>query len=179
MVDLIELQSLAYIAQVVGVVGTLTAAFVGVRSYINSNKRAEESRNRELETRQAQLFLQLYHTYHEKDWVAALHNAIYYINFQGFDDWWEKYGSSNPEAFQSFDLLSHSFEGAGILVRRGLIDPSLVDDLVSEEFLGYWEKFGPIVKEFRRRDNNPHICENQEYMYNLLKEKHPGQHVFR
>jgi hypothetical protein len=184
---------MALIVQTCGVVGTLIAATVGVRSYVNSNKRAEEARKKEqethdltlkaqqqnLETRQAQLFLQLYHTYHEKDWVAALHDTIYYINFKDFDDWWQKYGPSNPEKFQSFDRLSHSWEGAGILVRRNLIDPALVADLVSEEFVGYWEKFGPIIKEFRKRDNNPHICENQEYMYNLIKEKHPGKMVFR
>ena len=172
MVDLAVLQSVSYIA---GALGVCVAAIY----YMFTLRINMKTQQQNVETRQAQLFLQLYHTYHEKDWVSALHNAIYYIDFKGFDDWYEKYGPSNPEKFQSFDLLSHSFEGAGILVRRGLIDPSLVDDLVSEEFLGYWEKFGPIVKEFRRRDNNPHICENQEYMYNLLREKHPGEHVFR
>jgi len=165
--------------QTIGVMVTAASVTVAAIYYMFTLRINMKTQQQNVETRQAQLFLQLYHTYHEKDWVAALHNAIYYTDFKGFDDWWENFGPSNPVKFQSMDLLSHSFEGAGILVRRGLIDPSLVDDLVSEEFLGYWEKFGPIIKEFRRRDNNPHICENQEYMYNLLKEKHPGEHVFR
>ncbi len=42
---------------------------------------------------------------------------------------WEKYGPSNPEVFQSFDALSPYFEGTGVLVRKGLLDPSSVADL--------------------------------------------------
>ncbi len=64
MVELAQLQAAAYIAQITGVIGTLTAAFIAVRSYIAANKRAEEAkkkeqetRDRELETRQAQLFM--------------------------------------------------------------------------------------------------------------------------
>jgi len=54
-----------------------------------------------------------------------------------------------------------------------LIDPLLVSDLVSEEFVSYWEKFGPVFKEYRRRSNNLKVCENQEYLYDLLKNVHP------
>jgi len=186
MVDLVVLQSVSYIAGAIGV--AIAAIFYVLNLKINqrnqelmlkSQEQSVKAQQQTLETRQAQLFLQLYDTYHDKDWVAALHNAIYYTDFKDFDDWWENFGPSNPEKFQSFDCLSHTFEGAGILVRRGLIDPSLVDDLVSEEFLGYWEKFGPLIKEIRKKDNNPHICENQEHLYDLLKQKHPDKLVFR
>jgi hypothetical protein len=98
--------------------------------------------------------MQLYSQYYNKDWVAALHKTAFDMKSQGFDDWREKYEPSNPEAYQSMDLLSHYFEGAGVLVKRGLIDPLLVSDLVSEEFVSYWEKFGPVFKEYRRRSNN-------------------------
>jgi hypothetical protein len=42
---------MAFIVQTFGVVGTLTAATIAVRSYLNSNKRAQETRERDLETR--------------------------------------------------------------------------------------------------------------------------------
>lgn len=70
MVDLVTLQAAAYIAQIVGVVGTLTAAFIPVRSYTNANKRNDEAkkkeqdtRDRELQTREAQLFSSIYQQY--------------------------------------------------------------------------------------------------------------------
>ena len=164
---------MALIVQTCGVVGTLLAATIAVRSYVNSNKRAEESRKRELETRQAQLFLQLYSKYYDREWVSALQKALY-IDFQGFDDWWEKYGPSNPEALQNFVVISHYFEGAGVLVKKGLLDPSLVADLVSEELSDYWEKYGPVIKEYRKRSNKPKAGENQEYLYDLFKKRSLG-----
>jgi hypothetical protein len=59
-----------------------------------------------------------------------------------------------------------------IMRARGLIDPSLMVDLLSEELIGFWDKFGPIFKEFRVRADNPRLCENQEYLYSLLKQRY-------
>jgi hypothetical protein len=164
---------MALIVQACGVVGTLAAATIAVRSYVNSNKRAEEARKRDLETRQAQLFLQLYSKYYDREWVSALQRALY-IDFKDFDDWWAKYGPSNPEALQSFDIISHYFEGAGVLVKKGLLDPTMVAELVSEELSDYWEKYGPVIKEYRKRSNKPKAGENQEYLYDLFKTKSLG-----
>ncbi len=57
---------MALIVQTLGVVGTLIAATIAVRSYVNSNKRTQETRERELETRQAQLFMQIYGKWNEE-----------------------------------------------------------------------------------------------------------------
>ena len=171
MVDLSEIQTAYYM---VAATGVLVAAFYYVANLRASRKIQElalKTQQQSAETRQAQLFLQLYSQYYQKDWVAALHKTIYDINFKNFDDWWKNHGPSNPESFQSVDMLWHYFEGAGVLVRRGLLDPKLVADLVSEEFVEFWDKFSPITKEFRLRAGNPRICENQEYLYNLLKQK--------
>ena len=173
MVDLALLQSVSYIA---GALGVCVAAIYYVMNLRVSQRNQElslKAQQQSAETRQAQLFLQLYSQYYNKDWVAALHKINFEIKFKGFDDFWENYGPSNPDKFQSFDLLSHYFEGAGVLVKKGLIDPSLVADLIAEELFGYWEKFGPIIDGFRERSDNPNLGENQEYLYKLLKEKYP------
>ena len=57
---------MALIVQTLGVAGTLIAATIAVNSYINSNKRTQETRERELETRQAQLFMQIYGKWNEE-----------------------------------------------------------------------------------------------------------------
>jgi beta-lactamase regulating signal transducer with metallopeptidase domain len=78
MVELVQLQAVAYVAQILGVIGTLTAAFIAVRSYINANKRAEEARARELETRQLQLFMNIYKTHISKTFqhdVEQIHHV--------------------------------------------------------------------------------------------------------
>jgi len=48
---MVELAEIGLILQTIGVLSAATAAVIGVRSYINSNKRTEEARGRELETR--------------------------------------------------------------------------------------------------------------------------------
>jgi hypothetical protein len=172
MVDLAEIQAAYYM---VAATGVLVAAFYYVYNMRISQKTQElalKAQQQSAETRQAQLFLQLYSQYYQKDWVAALHKTSLDIKFKDFDEWWQNYGPSNPECFQSVDLLWHYFEGAGVLVKRGLIDPSMVADLLAEEFFGFWEKFGPLIYEFRKKSNNPHLCENQEYLYKLLKQKY-------
>ena len=57
---MVELETINILVQIVGVSAAAIATVVGVRSYIVSNKRAEEARRRELETRQAWLFMQVY-----------------------------------------------------------------------------------------------------------------------
>ncbi|MCX6654018.1 MAG: hypothetical protein NTY03_02730, partial [Candidatus Bathyarchaeota archaeon] len=57
---MVELETINLLVQIVGVSAAAIATVVGVRSYIVSNRRAEEARKRELETRQAQLFMSIY-----------------------------------------------------------------------------------------------------------------------
>ncbi len=119
-----------------------------------------------LETRQAQLFLQLYSQYYDKDWVTAS-NDLNKMKYHSYDEFWKKYGG--PEWVQKWDRLSHYYEGAGILVRKGLIDPKLVSDLIAEEFLSYWDTMSPFIMEYRVRSGKPRAGEHQEYMYALIK----------
>jgi hypothetical protein len=174
LVDLAEIQAAYYMVAATGVLVAAIYYVYNMRISQRNQALSLKSQQQTLETRQAQLFMQLYSQYYDKDWLEALRKTTFDIKFQGFDEWSEKYGAhANPEAYKSMDLLSHYFEGAGVLVRRGLIDPSLVSDLVSEEFVDYWEKFGPLFKEYRVRSNNPRLCENQEYLYDLLKSVYP------
>jgi hypothetical protein len=159
-----------------GALGVCVAAVYYVMNLRISQRNQELSLKAQQQTadaRQAQLYLQLYSQYYQKDWLDALHNTSFVMKFKDFDDWWEKYGPET-EYFNSLEVMSHYFEGAGVLVKRGLLDPSLITDLLSEEFIGYWEKYAPIIQGFRVKAGNPHLCENQEYMYNLIKQRDPS-----
>jgi hypothetical protein len=172
-VDLAEIQVAYYM---VAATGVLVAAFYYVYNMRISQKNQEislktqelalKAQQQSAETRQAQLFLQLYSQYYNKDFIKAM-EMVSEMKYNNYEEFWEKYG--NLEATQSWDLLSHYFEGAGILVRKGLIDSSLVSDLFSEEFIDYWAKMSPLYKEYRIRANKPRTCENQEYLYELIK----------
>jgi len=105
LVELVELQTIAYIAQTVGVVGTLTAAFIAVRSYINANKRSEEAnkkeqetRDRDLDTRQAQLLMQIYDRVNNRDFTRDWGETNYFWKWDDYNDYFKKYGANLDES---------------------------------------------------------------------------------
>jgi len=106
-------------------------------------------------------------------------NMLEVISIQEWDDpadYWEKYGpENNPEATVSYIQLDTFFEGLGILVKRGLIDPLLVEDLMAGDVMAYWEKMEPIANTIRER-YSPFFSEYVEYLYNEVKAVYEQQH---
>lgn len=98
--------------------------------------------------------------------------------FKDLDEFLEKYGlETNPEAYAMRGSFGAYFEGMGVLVKRGLIDVTIADDLISGVIMRFWEKFGPIYLVLRERLNYPQFAEWIEYLYNqveqLVEEQHP------
>jgi hypothetical protein len=172
MVELVELQAIAYIAQIVGVVGTLTAAFIAVRSYLNANKRAEEARKRELETRQAQLFMQIQDKITSQ---AYLENLFEFLSadWKTAEDYKKMYGL-NTKTEAKVSAVGYPLESIGVLVKKGLIDVSLVDDLMSWIIISFYERYLPVLDEDRK--SNPASGEFVEYLYSEVKAIRDKQH---
>ena len=129
-----EIQAAYYIVASLGVVGTLLTAIIGVRSYINSNKRAEETkkkeqetRDRELETRQSQLFMQFYLNILTSDYIAQDTLVFEKMQFRDYDDWFSKYGpNKDAEAWNALNIVGMSLEGLGVLVYNKVLSPTIV-----------------------------------------------------
>ena len=58
--------------------------------------------------------------------------------------------------------------GIGTLVKKGLIRPDLVFDLIYDSVTIFWDKFLPVI-EGLRRDYIPNYAEDAEYLYNEMK----------
>ncbi len=182
---MVDLQTLSLIVQIVGVSATATAAVVGVSTYINSNRRAEdarrkeqETRDRELETRQAQLFMQVYSRWSEKDFVDAW-NLVCNVDppvYKNVDEYIRKYSKENPEYDLKVTQINAMLEGVGVLVKKGLIDISYVDDLFSGMVIRHWEAMRPFIMEWRVRVNEPQSLEWLEYLYDRVKAVAVTQH---
>jgi hypothetical protein len=111
----------------------------------------------------------IYSTSYSEEHIKAI-EEIRQWEWEDYDDYMAKYGEEvNPEAYLMYRKVFGYLEGLGVLVRRGLIDPSLVDDLMSGLIIGYWEKFEPYFDERRRRLNWPQVGEQIEYLYNQVK----------
>jgi hypothetical protein len=127
--------------------------------------------------RQAQLFMQLNNKMGETEFLTH-HYALGQWEWTDFDDFQERYGmDKNPEVWIHFNAKARFFEGVGVLVKRGLVDPLLVDDIMSGNLIQFWEKFGEsIIKEWQVRNNYPQFYENVEYLYHVIRPIRDSQH---
>ncbi len=135
-------------------------------------------------TRQAQLLMSLYEAYRSpefrKNWRVVMDQE-----YTDFNDYWGKYGSSvNREAWSSWQSVAAYFHGIGVLLKQGLIDINLLDELLVNIVLISWLRMGPIVKGFREyttgsnaifegrgsSKRHPHIS-GFEYLYNELRKR--------
>jgi hypothetical protein len=142
---------------------------------LQSQELTRKAQEQALETRQAQLFMQIYSKFTEENWTRAFFETQA-RQWQDTDDYIEKY-DENVESRIKWATLANYYEGVGVLVKRGLIDVSLVDDLMSGGIMRFWEKFEYVIKETRKRYNFPQRAEYVEYLYNQIKtvveEQHP------
>jgi hypothetical protein len=157
MFTIVDIQTAYYM---VAATGVLVAAVYYILNIQNSKKNQElmlKAQQQTLETRQAQLFMPIYATYHSEEYIKAF-SEIMKWKYDSYDDYMAKYGLEvNPEAYLMYRKVFGYLEGIGVLVRRGLIDASLVDDLISGAVVSYWERFEPYLVERRKRLNWPQV----------------------
>ncbi|MFW9806542.1 MAG: hypothetical protein ACFFFK_07420, partial [Candidatus Thorarchaeota archaeon] len=94
-------------------------------------RKIQETGKTELDTRQASLFMQIYdHFYNPKFVQQQL--SVWDWRWENYDDYLKKYAfDKNTENGSLFFSVGTYFEGIGVLVYRRLIDPNIVDDLIS------------------------------------------------
>lgn len=154
--------------QSVSVAITAISVSVAATYYILAIRSTQRNMRTTLETRQAQFFMQIYTIFHQTEFFENFTEIIGW-KWKDYDDFMEKYGPrSNQKAFDKLGSIGAFFEGIGVLVHRGLIDASLVGQLMSRHIIMFWEKISPISLEMRRRLQMP-VDVWLEYLYNEIK----------
>ena len=155
MVDLAEIQAAYYMVAATGVL--IAAVF-----YI-LNMRAT------LQTRQAQLLMQIYQRFSETDFMNKFLTTGT-RELKDYDEFMKAYSAKDDiELASKLGSLFAYFEGIGVLVEEKLIDPRLVANLMSGNVITFWEKYGPFLLEYRRRSNSPREWDRTEFLYGEMK----------
>ena len=159
--------------QTITVVIAGISVIVGVMNSILSSRRAEKNDEQTLETRQAQLYMQIYNRWNSRDLVNAYVHTRYVYQWRDFEDFMSKYHTlTNPEASTNLTMMAYFFEGLGVLVKKGLIDISLIEDLFSQRIIWYWENIAATtVEELRKFTDDPTQYDHIEYLYHEMKHR--------
>jgi len=162
MVEQMTFQTIFQFLQTVGIL-------VGVVYYIITLRNAERSR-------QTQLLMQITNKYNNRDELKH-YFEMNQVEFEGIDDFIDKCGvDNNPDAFVSYYQRLYLFEEIGVLVKRGLISPEVVDDVLSGVLIGFWGRYGEITKAYREIRGYPTWGEYAEYLYDVLKPLYLREH---
>ena len=144
-----------------------------LRINMKTQQLAARSQEQTLETRQAQLFMQLYSIYESKDFLKD-YTDIWRYEYSDIKDWMQKYHPMvNPEAYASFMRVGRFYEGVGILVEKRLISMDLVLELMREAIIFNWDRLK--VHAYRQRElTHMPIWSHFENLANEVRAIQPG-----
>jgi hypothetical protein len=170
----ITLPILLQIVQTVGILVGIVYYLIIMRNSqrtreltLQSQELTRKTQEQALETRQTQLLM---HIYQDLSSEANLRNWIEIMSyeFEDYDDFNKKYGSAfNKEAFAKRYSIWRMFDGIGLLLRDGLLNADRVYDLIDSAVIQQWEKWGPIIREYRK-EGWPDGEEGFEYLYDEM-----------
>jgi len=122
----------------------------------------------QLETRQAQLFMPIYAQFYDDTFQEKVLDINYVWEYTDFEDFQLKYGFNDTGEYAKWVAFACYLEGIGVLLKRGLIDASMVDDLMSGMITHFWDKYKPLIMESRTSLNWSIYAEYVEYLYNEI-----------
>jgi len=123
--------------------------------------------------RKTELVTRLYsHIYGSGDLQRA-RKKVLGITYEDYDDFVKKYGTPNSEEPVPVAIaqILYSFEEAGVLLSKKLVDVDLIDQLMGLNILRVGTKLMPLIEEARKRLNLPRVWTNFEYLYNEMKKR--------
>jgi len=166
---MVDIQSISITLAALSFIVAATYYIMTLRNQQKNQELALKAQQLQLETRQAQLFMQIFSRQYEVEQRRNIH-LLNNLEYKDLDDFLEKYGpETNPDTYFRITSLATYFEGVGVLVKRNLVDPSMVDDLMSGRIIESWESTAPWILEHRERSGDYEALEHFEYLYTVIK----------
>lgn len=156
--------------QTISIVIAATSVVVAAISVLIETRKAEKQRKIEIETRRANLFIQLYQQWCNTEFVNYWMDVRNRWEWKDYDDFRKKY-MLVPSEWTKFLSICGFFESLALMVRMELIDMKTLLSMGywSDSVLDFWEKIKPIAQETRKRWNKPYFCGWLEWLNNEIK----------
>jgi hypothetical protein len=148
---------------------TLSITLAGIGIFIAAIN-SMISRRKADQQRQMELFTQLYDDIVSEQFAENFLRVMTH-EFRDFDDYVEK--RSNPDVPISAKLASvhRLIAYLCVTINKELIDIDLVDDLIVDPVIQYWEKIESFTNEARTRSQDYTIGYELEVAYKVLKRR--------
>ena len=155
------------------IVGLLTpiSLTIGVLYYIIDLRNSKKAEQLALETRQAQLFMQIWQQYNSVEYAMQRY-TVYEMNWDDMDDYERKYPNvPSEDRYPSACEVSigRTFEGLSLLLQDNLINKEWLYQLYCGDIIRWWEKFDSLIKEMMERGYS-HPWSSVEPLYREMKE---------
>ena len=165
---MITLEQIVYIIPIIG----LTASIFYYAIVIRNSNRTQQV---QLETRQAQLFMQLVNRHRDDTRDLDINKSFLDVEIKTFEEFMRLW--MTDEAFgRTLSALGNFHESVGVMVREGYIPVRLVALMWAGTTSRFWEKMKPFIAEVREVQQFPRAWAETEYLYiELMKylEEHP------
>jgi hypothetical protein len=100
--------------------------------------------------------MQIFENFNEPQNRAVFEEMLNDWNWTDFEHFWSKYGSQEkPEEWRKFMIIFPQFERMGMLVKDGLISPEIIYEWMGGYPIRLWDKFEPVIAEWRTRYEAP------------------------
>ena len=124
----------------------------GFTYYVLTVRNSQKNQKLQLETRRAQLYMQLFMRITSEEFVKKAIDLLK-MEYDDVDDFMEKYisGPDSTVHAKLFSLFWH-LDGLGYMMSQGLIDPEMVYNFGGGfAQVWHWEKWEPVILEIRKR----------------------------
>ena len=152
--------TLSIVLQIIQTVGIL----VGIVYYITIMRSGQKNQQLQLETRKAQLYMQLFMRITSEEFVKKAIDLLK-LEYGDVDEFMEKdiLGPDSSLHAKLFSMFWH-IDGLGYMMSQGLIDPEMVYNFGGGfAQVWHWRKWEPVVMRFRERRGDPDFLKWFEY----------------
>jgi hypothetical protein len=169
---------LSVIRDLVAIFGVIA----GFTYYVMTVQNARKNQQQQLDTRQAQLFMEIYKEFSSPDFLTRFFD-VRNNRAEDYEKYVEKFGDlqeTDIERYAGWISLGTWFEGLGTLLQFGLIDPNMVYEMMGGVVFRYWNARRVVIEEVQKID--PHYGEYimylQSEMEKIAKVKHPDRDIY-